>query len=108
MAAKTRIRLEPKVAKKGEFVEVKALVTHDMETGLRKDESGQLIPRKILNRFVCLVNGTEVFSADFAPAVAANPYIRFKFKAVASGPVILTWVDDDGSTIVAQESLTVT
>ena len=51
--------------------------------------------------------GKQVFAADFEPAVSANPYIQFKFKATESGPVVLTWTDDDGSTIVGEEAITV-
>jgi sulfur-oxidizing protein SoxZ len=107
MSVKPRIKLDKKQAKKGDLVEVKALVAHVMETGQRKDSAGKTIPRKILNKLVCTVNGKEVFSADFEPAVSANPYIQFKFKAEESGPVVLTWTDDDGSTIVGQDSISV-
>ena len=107
-AVKPRIKLDKKTAKKGEIVEVKALVAHIMETGQRKDSAGKVIPRKILNKFSCTVNGKEVFSADFEPAVSANPYIQFKFRAQESGPVVLIWTDDDGSKIVGQDSITVT
>ena len=107
-AVKPRIKLDKKTAKKGEIVEVKALVAHIMETGQRKDSAGKAIPRKILNKFSCTVNGKEVFAADFEPAVSANPYIQFKFRAQESGPVVLTWTDDDGSKIVGQDSITVT
>ena len=79
------------------LVEVKALVSHVMETGQRKDSAGNAIPRKILNKFTCTVNGKQVFAADFEPAISANPYIQFKFKAQESGPVVLTWIDDDGT-----------
>ena len=37
MAVKPRIKLDKKEAKKGDLVEVKALVSHVMETGQRKD-----------------------------------------------------------------------
>ena len=107
MAVKPRIKLDKKEAKKGDIVEVKALVSHIMETGQRKDRDGKVIPRKILNKFTCTVNGKEVFAADFEPAVSANPYIQFKFKAQESGPVVLTWIDDDGSKIVGEDSITV-
>jgi sulfur-oxidizing protein SoxZ len=106
-SVKPRIKLDKKEAKQGELVEVKALVSHIMETGQRKSADGQVIPRKILNKFTCTVNGKEVFSADFEPAVSANPYIQFKFKATESGPVVLTWTDDDGSTIVGEDSIKV-
>ena len=108
MAVKPRIKLDKKEAKKGDLVEVKALVSHVMETGTRRDAAGNIVPRKILNKFTCTVNGSEVFAADFKTAISANPYIQFKFKARESGPVILTWYDDDGSTIVGEESIKVT
>lgn len=103
-----RIRLDRREAKKGDLVEVRALVAHLMETGLRRDSAGNVIPRKIIHRVTCTVAGAEVFSAEFEPAIAANPYIQFKFRAEETGPVVLTWVDDDGSRIVGQETLTVT
>ncbi len=105
---KPRIKLDKKEAKKGDLVEVKALVSHVMETGLRKDADGNVIPRKILNKFICMVAGKQVFAADFETSISANPYIQFKFRAEESGSVVLTWVDDDGSTIVGQELITVT
>jgi sulfur-oxidizing protein SoxZ len=108
IAVKPRIKLDKKEAKKGDIVEVKALVQDIMETGQRKDPQGQTIPRKILNKFTCTVAGKQVFEADFEPAISANPYIQFKFKATESGPVVLTWTDDDGSTIVGEEKITVT
>ena len=108
MAIKPRIKLDKKEATKGDIVEVKALVQHVMETGQRKDAQGQVIPRKILNKFTCTVAGRQVFAADFEAAISANPYIQFKFKATESGPVVLTWTDDDGSTITGEERITVT
>jgi sulfur-oxidizing protein SoxZ len=107
MSVKPRIKLDKKEAKKGDMVEVKALVQHIMESGQRKDAEGKTIPRKILNKFTCTVNGKQVFSADFEPAISANPYIQFKFRAQESGPVVLTWTDDDGSKIVGEESIKV-
>src|SRR5256885_6396938 len=56
---KPRIKLDKKEAKKGDIVEVKALVQHVMETGQRKDAQGQTIPRKILNKFTCTVAGKQ-------------------------------------------------
>jgi sulfur-oxidizing protein SoxZ len=104
---KPRLKLDKKHAKAGELIEVKALVSHVMESGQRMDNAGNTIPRKILNKFICTVAGKQVFSADFEPAISANPYIQFKFRAQESGAVVLTWIDDDGSTIVGQESITV-
>jgi sulfur-oxidizing protein SoxZ len=103
-----RIRLDRKDAKKGDLIEVKALVSHLMESGQRKDANGNTVPRKIINRFTCEVAGKLVFSCDLEPAVSANPYMQFRFRAAESGKVVLTWIDDDGSRIVGEETITVT
>jgi sulfur-oxidizing protein SoxZ len=107
MAVKPRIKLDKKEARKGDLVEVKALVSHVMESGQRRDSAGNTVPRKILNKFTCIVNGKQVFGAEFEPAISANPYIQFKFRAEQSGPVVLTWTDDDGSKIVGEETIKV-
>jgi len=105
---KPRIRLDRKEVRKGEAVEVKTLVSHIMETGLRKDASGKPIPRMIINTFTCELNGKFVFGCDLESAVSANPYFEFKFRPEESGMLKFTWVDDEGTRIEATETITVT
>ena len=62
----------PRKARRGEVIEIKTLVSHPMETGYRRDNVGNPIPRDIISRFTCMYNGTEVFRADLFPAVAAG------------------------------------
>lgn len=106
MADKPRIKL-PKTATKGEIIQIKTLVSHVMETGLRKDAGGNIIPRKIINKFACTFNDRPVFSIDLEPAVAANPYLQFTAKVDESGTFKFTWVDDDGTTTTAEEKITI-
>jgi sulfur-oxidizing protein SoxZ len=106
MAEKPRIKL-PKEAKKGEVIEIKTLIAHVMETGLRKDPDGKIIPRKIINKFTAEFNGKPVFSVDIEPAVAANPYMQFTAKVEESGTFKFTWTDDDGTVTTAEEKITV-
>ena len=100
--AKALIRL-PSPIKRGEPFEVKTLIQHDMESGQRRDDSGRLVPRKILNSFACTLNGREVIRMELAPAIAANPYIAFFMTALEPGTLEFTWTDDDGS--VSKESV---
>ena len=96
--AKARVKV-PKSVKKGEVFQVKTLISHKMETGLRKNKkTGKKIPRKIINKFVATYNGKEVFVSDWHPAIAANPYIAFYVKATESGTLNFKWTDDDGKT----------
>ena len=97
----------PKTAAKGEIIEIKTLINHPMESGQRKDKEGNPIPRQIINKFTCTFNGEEVFSADWHPAISANPYIAFHMRATESGKVAFTWVDDDGSVYDASADLKV-
>ncbi len=105
---KPRIRLDKKQVRKGETVDVKTLVSHVMETGLRKDANGKPIPRMIINTFTCELNGRFVFGCDLESAVSANPYFEFKLKPTESGTLKFTWVDDEGTRIEATETITVT
>lgn len=105
--AKARVKVPSKV-KKGEAFEVKALIKHKMETGQRKDKkTKKLIPRMIINKFTCNYGGKEVFSSTWHPAVSANPYISFYLRATESGPVKLTWTDDNGKTVEKTANVTV-
>ena len=97
----------PAQAKKGEIIEIKTLISHDMETGLRKDAEGKPIPRRIINTFQAAFNGKAFFTANWNLSVSANPYQSFFFKAAESGEFKFTWKDDDGSTYEATSKLTV-
>jgi sulfur-oxidizing protein SoxZ len=103
---KPRVRV-PKKAAKGEVIEIKTLVSHKMETGVRKDKKGNLIPRQIINKMEATFNGKPLFSSDWHPAVSANPYMSFYAKVEESGTFNFKWTDDDGSTYEASSDITV-
>ena len=86
----------PKSAKRGEVIEVRTLAAHAMETGFRRTQLGELVPRDIITRLVCTYNGVEVFRADLHPAVAANPLIAFTTVATESGTLEFRWSGDNG------------
>lgn len=105
--AKPRVKV-PKKAAKGEIIEIKTLISHEMESGQRKDsKTGEKIPRQIINKFVCTYNGDEVFSADWYGAISANPYMAFDVVATESGTLEFKWVDDDGSVYSHTAEITV-
>ena len=101
-----RVRV-PAMAKAGEMIEIKTLISHDMENGQRKDATGKTIPRKIINKMTAEFNGAVVFEAEWFPAISANPYQSFFYKAAESGEFTFTWKDDDGSEYVSKNKLTV-
>lgn len=106
MASQPRVRI-PAQAKPQEIIEIKTLISHDMESGQRKDPSGKPIPRKIINTFTAKFNDKVIFEATLHPAISANPYLSFFYKATESGEFTLVWRDDDGSEYVAKNKMTV-
>jgi sulfur-oxidizing protein SoxZ len=104
--ARPLINVPPK-AKRGEIIEIKTLIAHPMETGFRPGPNGALIPRDIINRFVCTYNGEVVFHADLYPAIAANPFITFTTVATESGTIAFSWTDDEGKTQTELAKITV-
>ena len=106
MASKPRVKV-PKTASAGEVITIKTLISHNMESGQRKDKDGNLIPRQIINKFTAEFNGQPVFSADMHGAISANPYMEFSAKVNESGTFKFTWVDDDGSVYEADSEITV-
>jgi sulfur-oxidizing protein SoxZ len=106
MASKPRIKV-PKSASAGEVITIKTLISHEMESGQRKDKDGNPIPRQIINKFTCEFEGQPVFECDLDPAVSANPYFEFNAKVPSSGTFKFTWVDDDGSVYEAEAPIEV-
>ena len=89
----------PTQAKRGEIIEIKTLAAHAMETGFRRTQLGELIPRDIIRRFTCTYNGVEVYRVDLHPAVAANPLIAFTTIATETGTLSFQWVGDNGYSV---------
>ena len=98
----------PKTAKRGEIIEIRAMIQHVMETGYREGVNGVVIPRNIIKRFLCKYAGEEIFSAELFPAIAANPFLTFTTVATVSGTITFEWTDDKGETQSASAEITVT
>jgi sulfur-oxidizing protein SoxZ len=97
----------PAKAGRGQVIEIKTLISHPMETGYRPDSNGKIVPRDIINKFVCTYNNVEIFRADLHPAIAANPFISFFTVATESGVLAFTWTDDDGKIYAEKANITV-
>ena len=93
MADPMRIR----VAEKDGTVNVKVLMSHEMETGQRKDSGGKLVPAHFIRSVTASHKGRTVLSAQWGPAVAKNPFLEFNFKGGQKGDKIsVTWEDNQG------------
>jgi sulfur-oxidizing protein SoxZ len=81
----------------GDGTEVRVLMSHEMETGQRKDAQGRLVPAWFIQSVTVTHAGRTVLTAQFGPAVAKNPFLAFRFKGGARGDkVAISWVDSRG------------
>ena len=87
--------------------EVKVLMSHEMETGFRKDASGNPIPAWFISEVTAKLDGKVVMTAQWGPSVSKNPFLAFKIKGGKAGDKIaITWVDSKGDTRTDEASIT--
>jgi sulfur-oxidizing protein SoxZ len=94
MADPMRIRAQAS----GEKTTVRVLMAHEMETGQRKDSAGKTIPAWFIREVSAQLNGKNIMSAEWGPAVSKNPYLEFFVKGAKAGDkVAVTWIDNKGA-----------
>ncbi|MDE2260691.1 MAG: thiosulfate oxidation carrier complex protein SoxZ [Betaproteobacteria bacterium] len=83
----------------GGIVDVKVLIQHDMETGLRKDtKTDKLIPAHFINQVIATLNGKIVLDAQWGIGIAKNPFIGFRIKDAKPGDKVgINAVDNLGT-----------
>lgn len=96
------IKLRAKLA--GDTTTLKALISHPMETGQRKDKkTGKLIPAHFIQEVKCEHGGNLIMDALWGAAVSKNPYLSFKFKGAKKGDTVkLSWADNKGESDSAE------
>ena len=81
----------------GDKVNVRVLVSHEMETGQRKDSAGKTVPAWFIQNISATHNGKTVLSAQFGPSVSKNPFLQFSVRGAKAGDKIsVTWTDNKG------------
>jgi len=95
METATRIRTKLE----GDLLQVRVLLSHPMETGLRRDAEGELVPAHFIELVTFTFQGRTVLSAQWGPAISRNPYLSFKVRGAAKGDKLsVSWVDNKGDT----------
>jgi len=81
----------------GDKATVRVLMSHEMETGLRKDSAGKTIPAWFIQEVSATLNGKPVMRAEWGPSVSKNPFLQFSVKGAKPGDKIaVTWTDNKG------------
>jgi sulfur-oxidizing protein SoxZ len=88
-------------------VEVRVLMAHEMETGLRKDNNGNLVPPWFIQNVSVAHNGRTVLSAQWGTGISKNPFLHFRFAGGKPGEkVSVTWTDNKGDKRTDEISIT--
>ena len=89
------MRIRAQVA--GDKATVRVLMSHEMETGQRKDSAGKVIPAWFIQEVTASHNGKQVLAAQWGPSVSKNPFLQFTVKGAKAGDKIsVSWVDNKG------------
>jgi sulfur-oxidizing protein SoxZ len=89
------MRIRAQVA--GDKATVRVLMSHEMETGQRKDSAGKVIPAWFIQEVTAALNGKPVMSAQWGPSVSKNPFMQFSLKGAKAGDkVSVSWIDNKG------------
>lgn len=86
----------PDTAARGELLRIRTLISHPMESGFRLDNNNLFVPLRIIERFVCRVNGKEAVRFRLEPAIATNPYLEFRLLAQETADIEFEWLDTNG------------
>ena len=84
------------------LVDVKCLMKHNMETGLRKDKSGKKIPEHWIQDVTAEANGKLVFAAAFNTSISKDPYLAFAYAGAKGDTLKISWKDNTGATDSAE------
>jgi sulfur-oxidizing protein SoxZ len=102
MSEPTRIRAQAQGGK----ITVRVLMSHEMESGHRKDGSGKIVPSWFIQEVSISLNGKVILDADFGPSVSKNPYLQFVIKGGKTGDKLsLAWKDNRGQTRTDEASV---
>ena len=86
--------------------EIRVLMTHPMETGLRKDADGKVVPQHFIQNLTVKVNGKTAIDAEISQAVARNPVFSFRLKGGAKGDKIeVSWLDNHGESAAIEAAV---
>ena len=103
MADPMRIRAQAS----GSNATVRILMSHEMETGQRKDAAGKTIPAWHITDVTAAHNGKTVLVAEWGPAVAKNPFLQFTVKGAKAGDkIVVTWKDNKGESRTDEATVT--
>ncbi len=98
--------LVPTRVARGDVIDVRALVSHPMYTGLFRDADGNPVPAYFINEVIVTYGGEEVARFQWSSGISRDPYVEFSLRAAREAPLTMTWKDNKG--VVFEQSVDIT
>ena len=95
MAKEKNRKVRIRAREKDGIVEVKARITHPMETGLhRASATGGYWPEHIITEGIVRLNGEIALKMEWSIAISKNPYLEFRFHGKKGDRIDFWFVDN--------------
>lgn len=90
-----KIILPVKIARNS-AINIRALLSHPMTTGMSRDQAGIPIPAYFVNDVVITYGGEHVAHFEWTSGISRDPFVGFSLRATKEAPVTVTWKDNKG------------
>ena len=88
--------LIPSGIRRGDVIDVRALVEHPMHTGLFRDPEGTPIAAHFINDVSVTYGDQEVAHFVWTSGMSRDPFVEFSLRADREAPLKITWQDNKG------------
>lgn len=77
-------------------INVRALLSHPMLTGMSRDQAGIPIPAWFVNQVEVTYGGERVAFFEWTSGISRDPFVGFSLRASKEAPLTVTWKDNKG------------
>jgi len=88
--------LVPPTIRRGDVIDVRALVEHPMATGLFRDAEGHPIPAHFINDVSVMYGDREAAHFVWTSGISRDPFVEFPLRADREALLAFTWKDNKG------------
>jgi len=98
--------LVPTGIRRGDVIDVRALVEHPMATGLFRDPEGNPIPAHFINDVSVMYGDQEAAHFVWTSGVSRDPFVEFSLRADSEAALTFTWKDNKGGVFTQTVDIT--
>jgi sulfur-oxidizing protein SoxZ len=94
--------LVPTGIRRGDVIDVRALVEHPMATGLFRDPEGKPIPAHFINDVSVMYGDQQAAHFVWTSGISRDPFVEFPLRVDREAPLTIAWRDNKGGVFTQQ------